>query len=77
MRRSILAVLALTARYAVYARAQGREDVAEVLDRVPARGASTFREALQSLRILHFAMWCEGGLPQHAGPLRPVHAPLL
>ena len=60
MRRSILAVLALTARYAVYARTQGREDVAEVLDRVPARGASTFREALQSLRILHFAMWCEG-----------------
>ena len=28
MRRSILAVLALTARYAVYARTQGREDVA-------------------------------------------------
>ena len=60
MRRSILAVLSLTARYAVYARTQGREDVAEVLDRVPARGARTFREALQSLRILHFSMWCEG-----------------
>lgn len=36
------------------------DDVAEVLARVPAHGARNLREALQSLRILHFALWCEG-----------------
>ena len=60
MRRSILAVLDLTARYAKAARDQGLNELADVLDRVPANPAGTFREALQSLRILHFAMWCEG-----------------
>ena len=60
MRISIGAVLDLTARYAVCAREAGREDVAEVLDRVPAHAAQSFREALQSLRILHYCMWCEG-----------------
>lgn len=60
MRISIRAVLDLTARYAACARAQGMKEVARVLDRVPAQGASTLLEALQSLRILHFAMWCEG-----------------
>ena len=42
------------------AREAGDEELATVLDRVPAQGARTFREALQSLRILHYAMWCEG-----------------
>jgi len=59
-RLSIDAILRLTARYETAARAAGLSDLADVLARVPARGASTFREALQSLRILHFAMWCEG-----------------
>ena len=54
------AVLSLTERYAAAARAAGLTDLAEVLDRVPAHGAETFREALQSLRILHYALWCEG-----------------
>lgn len=60
MRRAINAVLALTARYAQAARAQGLNALADTLTRVPAYGARTFREALQSLRILHYAMWCEG-----------------
>ena len=60
MRISIRAVLDLTARYAAYARESGREDIAQILDRVPAQGAQTLHEALQSLRILHFSMWCEG-----------------
>jgi len=60
MRIAIRSVLKLTARYAAYARETGREDVAQILDRVPAYGARTLHEALQSLRILHFAMWCEG-----------------
>ena len=60
MRRSINAVLDLTARYEWTAREQGRTILADTLAQVPAHGARTFREALQSLRILHYAMWCEG-----------------
>ena len=60
MRRSIDAILALTARYEQAAREQGNTALADILARVPAHGAKTFREALQSLRILHYAMWCEG-----------------
>lgn len=60
MRRAIQAVLALTARYEQAARAQGMDALADTLAWVPAHGARTFREALQSLRILHYVMWCEG-----------------
>lgn len=60
MRMSIDAVLALTKRYAEAAREAGYEKIANTLTRVPAYGARTFREALQSLRVLHYAMWCEG-----------------
>ena len=60
MRISIDAILALTGRYEAAARAAGDQPLADVLARVPAYGARTFREALQALRILHFAMWCEG-----------------
>lgn len=58
--RSIDAVLDLTERYRGAALKAGDGELAGVLSRVPAQGASTFREALQSLRILHYAMWCEG-----------------
>ena len=60
MRISICALLDLTQRYAELARDEGKEDIADILYRVPALPARTFQEALQSLRILHFAMWCEG-----------------
>ena len=60
MRDSIDAILSLTARYEAAAREAGYTELADVLARVPANGAKTFREALQSLRILHYAMWCEG-----------------
>ncbi len=60
MRRSIDAILRLTARYEAAAREAGAHALADSLARVPAYGARTFREALQSLRILHYAMWCEG-----------------
>jgi len=59
-RIGINAILELTARYAAAAREKSMDDVAAVLDRVPAYGARNLREALQSLRILHYAMWCEG-----------------
>ena len=43
---SIKAVLGLADRYGI--------------EHVPHKGARTLHEALQSLRILHYAMWCEG-----------------
>ena len=60
MRISIDAVMDLVKRYVTAARSQGLNDLADILARVPALPARTFREALQSLRILHFAIWCEG-----------------
>ena len=57
---SVEAVLGFVERYRAAAEARGLGDVAETLARVPRLGARTFREALQSLRVLHYAMWCEG-----------------
>ena len=57
---SVEAVLELAERYRAAAEARGLADIAETLARVPRLGARTFREALQSLRVLHYAMWCEG-----------------
>lgn len=58
--QTIDAVLALAARYAGEARAQGRLDVVETLERVPALPPRTFREALQSLRLVHAVVWLSG-----------------
>jgi pyruvate-formate lyase len=57
---SIDAVVRLCGRYRAEAERLGRSDIAEVLTRVPVQGATTFREALQFFRILHFTLWCEG-----------------
>ncbi len=57
---SVKAVLDLAERYRAAAEERGFARVAETLANVPAKGARTFHEALQSLRILHYAMWCEG-----------------
>ncbi|MBR6587667.1 MAG: pyruvate formate-lyase [Kiritimatiellae bacterium] len=54
------AVLGLVERYRAEAERRGFSDIAATLAKVPFKGATTFHEALQSLRILHFAMWCEG-----------------
>ena len=59
-RRSIDALLHLVDRYRAYALEQGRTDIAATLDRVPRYGARNLREALQSLRIIHFGLWLEG-----------------
>lgn len=50
---TIDSVIDLTNRYTEEARRQNRMDLVEVLQQVPARPARTFREALQSLRLLH------------------------
>ena len=58
--RMIDAILALTDRYKELAVAEGKMELAAVLERVPRYGAASFYEALQSFRILHYALWLEG-----------------
>jgi formate C-acetyltransferase len=50
----------LAARYRQCALDQGNLAVADVLARIPEAGATTFHEALQFFRILHFTLWLEG-----------------
>ena len=57
---SAKAVLGLVERYRQTAEKMGLTTIAKTLAQVPAKGARTLHEALQSLRILHYAMWCEG-----------------
>jgi pyruvate-formate lyase len=57
---TIDAVMDLAARYAIAARDVDRPDVAETLERVPAHQPCTFREALQSLRLLQAVVWLSG-----------------
>ncbi len=57
---SARAVLDLAERYRIAAEERGLSEIAAALAHVPLNGARTFHEALQSLRILHYAMWCEG-----------------
>jgi pyruvate-formate lyase len=53
-------VLELAARYARAARSQGREDIAGILEYIPAYPARTFHEALQSLRLCQAVVWLSG-----------------
>src|SRR5450756_1415247 len=57
---TIDAVLALAERHAKAAQAMGRSDLVELLRRVPAMPATTFHEALQSLRLCHSVLWLSG-----------------
>lgn len=59
-KRAIDNLLDLTDRYRVEAEKQGRTDITETLKRVPRYSPANFREALQFLRIIHFALWLEG-----------------
>ena len=59
-RRMMDAIISLCDRYREEAKRMGREDVVQVLSRVPRKGARNFREALQFFRILHFSLWLEG-----------------
>lgn len=59
-RRMIDALLGLAERYRIAAAEQGKTKIAEILKQVPAYGARSFHEALQSLRIVNFALWLEG-----------------
>ena len=57
---TIDAVLGLASRYAKQAGMLGRDDLAAVLEAVPAHPARTFREALQSLRLCQAVVWLGG-----------------
>jgi len=56
----IEAVYDLCDRYAVEAKRQGNAVVAALFAKLPREGASSFHEALQLFRILHFMLWLEG-----------------
>lgn len=57
---TIDAILEFTQQYEDFASSQGLHNIAQTLHRVPRYGATTFLEALQFFRIIHFAMWGEG-----------------
>lgn len=59
-KRMIDVLLSLVDRYRDAAIQEGKTDIASTLERVPRYGARTFYEALQSFRILNFALWLEG-----------------
>ncbi len=65
--RAIDDVLKLTDKYAKLALKKGRNDIYEILKRVPKYGARTFQEALQSFRILHFTLWASGNYHNTVG----------
>ena len=54
------AVQGLANRYAEAARQMGRQEIAGVLEQVPANPPRSFHEALQSLRLLQAAVWLSG-----------------
>jgi pyruvate-formate lyase len=74
---AIDALLDLADRYRAEALRLGRDDLAETLARVPRHGATTFLEALQAFRFLHFALWAEGEYHNTAGRLDQVLWPYL
>ncbi len=76
-RRSIDAILGLVNRYKEEAIKEGKTEIAKVLERVPAYGATSFIEALQSFRIVHFALWLEGNYHNTVGRLDKYMYPYL
>lgn len=66
-KRMIDAILDLTKRYRKKAVEEGKEEIAKVLSRVPAYGAASFYEALQSFRIIHYSLWLEGNYHNTVG----------
>lgn len=68
-KRTIDAIIDLAKRYKLEAQKQGRDDIVEVLSRVPEYGATNLKEAFQFFRILHYAMWLEGNYHNTVGRL--------
>ena len=55
--RTLDAITAFADRYAEAARAAGNTVVAATFAKIPRKGAETFLEALQFLRLLHYCLW--------------------
>ncbi|MBR4761209.1 MAG: pyruvate formate-lyase [Clostridia bacterium] len=66
-KRAIDNIIALSDKYLCKAKEQGRDDLVEVLTRVPRYPARNFREALQFFRIIHYALWLEGNYHNTVG----------
>lgn len=58
--RCIDALISLVKRYAEEAARVGNEEVAKRLEGLTEHGATSFIEALQLFRIIHYALWLEG-----------------
>ena len=56
-------------RYREQAIREGRQEIADMLSRVPMYAPATFPEALQMFRILHYAMWLGGNYHNTVGRL--------
>ncbi len=65
--QSIVDVEKIVARYAQEAKELGRMDIYNTLQRIPAQGATSFHEALQFFRILHFTLWAAGNYHNTVG----------
>lgn len=68
-------LLGFAERYRVAAEKEGKTEIAERLAWVPAHGARTLAEAMQTFRLVHFFLWCEGNyhitcgrMDQYLGP---------
>ena len=70
-------LLRLVGRYRDEALRIGRNDVADVLEKVPAYPAETFREALQFFRIIHYSLWLEGNYHNTVGRFDKYMMPYL
>jgi len=66
-KRVIDAIIDLSDRYKEQALAEGKEELAAVLAKVPRYGAASFYEALQFFRIIHFSLWLEGNYHNTVG----------
>ncbi len=66
-KRVIDAIINLSDRYREVAKKQGKLELAKVLERVPRYGATSFYEALQFFRIIHFSLWLEGNYHNTVG----------
>lgn len=55
--RTMETITAFADRYAEEAERAGNVIVAETLKKIPRKGAETFLEALQFLRLIHFCLW--------------------
>ena len=54
------AILTLSGRYADIAETAGDTELAKILRTSVVTGATTYREALQIVRIMNYALWCAG-----------------